>query len=105
MQGYLIFYLVLTLINTYDSSWFDDFETTSDVRGQKSSQDSRNPELEFFFLRLAAYSRLPASLVFVFDGPLQPEEKHKQSTPDWLVQDFRDLIKAFGFHSYDVSNS
>ncbi|TDL18318.1 PIN domain-like protein [Rickenella mellea] len=63
----------------------------------------RNPELRVLFRRLALYSKLPATVLFVFDGPQRPAIKRKTNvipTEHWIATDFRKLINAFGFHTH-----
>ncbi|TDL13836.1 PIN domain-like protein [Rickenella mellea] len=63
----------------------------------------RNPELKVLFRRLARFSNLPATVLFVFDGPERPNFKRKTKvipTEHWMAVDFRKLINAFGFHAH-----
>ena len=44
--------------------------------------------------------------IFVFDGPQRPRVKRGKAviiTDNWMVDEFKDLIHAFGFHSHVVS--
>lgn len=67
-----------------------------------------NAELGIFFYRLSLILKMPAHVVFVFDGPAQTQAKYRNLPPGhgarllWITQSFRELIKAFGFRWHEV---
>ncbi|KAJ7097830.1 PIN domain-like protein [Mycena belliarum] len=67
------------------------------------AQMGRNPELRILFYKLAALNQVGVIAVFVFDGPNRPSVKRNKRVkvnPHWLVEEFREMIELFGFHSY-----
>ncbi|RDB19153.1 Flap endonuclease GEN 1 [Hypsizygus marmoreus] len=87
------------------STWLYECQAALNVRGRTHSRAGQNPELRTLFQRLSILSRIPVSLVFVFDGPARPTSKcnkHVYSTPHWLTSYFREFIEAFGFYVHDA---
>ncbi|KAJ7093743.1 PIN domain-like protein [Mycena epipterygia] len=68
-----------------------------------NAQRGPNPQLRVLFYRLATLLELPIRVVFVFDGPARPEFKRGTRVlthGHWLTDQFRELIRHFGYHSY-----
>ncbi|KAG6819757.1 hypothetical protein H0H93_008969 [Arthromyces matolae] len=67
------------------------------------SRIGENPELKIFFAKLCYFLSLPATILFVFDGPQRPSYKRGRqvkTVPLWWHGHATRLIKDFGFHSY-----
>jgi hypothetical protein len=86
------------------SIWFDSCLAVFHHPGLHS-QAGENPELRTFFFKLCHFAKLPATLVFVTNGPQQPPKKHGHRVithPLWYMKKVKELIEAFGFYSHDV---
>ncbi|KAF8151217.1 PIN domain-like protein [Mycena galopus ATCC 62051] len=69
----------------------------------RHAQSGRSPELRTLFYKLAALNDAGVIAVFVFDGPNRPSIKRNKKVkaqPHWLVEEFQELIKLFGFYCY-----
>lgn len=65
----------------------------------------REPELRTLFWRLARLLAACVDVVFVFDGPARPLWKRgKRILPHdvWMMGEFQEFVKAFGFTSHQV---
>lgn len=74
----------------------------------KWGKEGENPELRTLFFRCCRQLfDKPFLPVFVFDGPLRPEEKRgkriSRETKHWLVDSMKGMIRAFGFEWRMVS--
>ena len=72
------------------------------------AQFGQNPELRTLFYRLSRLLSCCIDAVFVFDGPNRAKVKRgKQvrSIPHWLTTGMQEMLDAFGFTWYTVSNN
>ncbi len=66
-----------------------------------------NAEVKELLRQLARLLNYTIVLLFVFDGPEQPNVKRGKKvvySPGWLVRIFKELIDAFGFYHHNVRN-
>ncbi|KAF5313491.1 hypothetical protein D9611_008632 [Ephemerocybe angulata] len=58
------------------------------------------------FFRLAQLLKIPASFIFIFDGPNRPPKKRgitvQSQSEVWWVDDAQRMIEAFGFHVHEA---
>ena len=97
----------MALIDSITGSiWFYECQAAlSGGNGHVHAHASQNPELWVLFFRLAELSRSTVQAVFVFDGPRRPKIKRGKAVrthPHWLISQFKQLVRAFGFHCHDV---
>ena len=67
----------------------------------------RNPELHTLFYHLASFLNIPMHAIFIFDGPSRPHVKRRKQVcaiPHWLTIIFLEMLAAFGFAQYEVSD-
>jgi Holliday junction resolvase YEN1 len=84
--------------------WFKQFECVFNRHAH--AQAGENPELRGILYRLARLLHAPVTPLFVFDGPARPSikrGKHVVPKAHWLTSGMQELITAFGFFWYTVS--
>ncbi|KAF8230402.1 hypothetical protein L208DRAFT_1282083, partial [Tricholoma matsutake] len=57
------------------------------------------------FFRFCRFLKIPATLIFMFDGPACPSVKRSKNvvdTPLWLLSYIKFLITAFGFYIHEA---
>lgn len=86
------------------SLWFAQCQKTFTIA---HAQAGPHPELRIIFHRLARLLQGAVIPIFVFDGPDRPPTKRGTKVlkkPHWLTAPTQELIIAFGFHWYTVSD-
>ena len=90
------------------SIWLEHATYSAGPRAREEDR-GKNAELRMLFFRLCKLSRLPVSLVFVFDGRQRPKTKRgskmgKSGNHRW-ARGFKQLIELFGMEWREVSGS
>ncbi|EJF60479.1 hypothetical protein DICSQDRAFT_162059 [Dichomitus squalens LYAD-421 SS1] len=90
----------LWLQHVSTAKWLSTKKNPNASSAQGARNVGVNPELRTLFFRLAQWSKLPVSLLFVFDGRGRPLEKRGskmgKSGSHELAPKFKELIKLFG---------
>ncbi|KAF8225764.1 hypothetical protein L208DRAFT_1016151, partial [Tricholoma matsutake] len=75
--------------------------TASAQKSGLHTQQGENPELQRMFFKFCRFLKIPAMLIFVFDGPGHPPVKRGKdvhNTPLWVISHLKFLITTFGFY-------
>ncbi len=66
---------------------------------------TENAALKYMFYRLSKLLEVPATFIFVFDGPARPARKRGKQVCDksvWLTRYLKEMLPLFGFHHHQA---